>query len=82
MLSSKVDLPVPLGPYRTLMPSLSGPTSIAFAKQPAPFVLQSALNDFYVSYELNAYTDRPREMLNIFSNLHRNIQDKFNEEGV
>jgi small-conductance mechanosensitive channel len=51
-------------------------------KQPAPFVLQSALNDFYVSYELNAYTDRPREMLNIFSNLHRNIQDKFNEEGV
>jgi small-conductance mechanosensitive channel len=51
-------------------------------KQPAPFVLQSALNDFYVSYELNAYTDSPREMLNIFSDLHKNIQDKFNEEGV
>jgi len=51
-------------------------------KQPAPFVLQSALNDFYVSYELNAYTDRPREMLNIFSDLHKNIQDKFNEEGI
>ena len=50
--------------------------------QPAPFVLQSALNDFYVSYELNAYTDSPREMLNIFSDLHKNIQDKFNEEGI
>jgi len=51
-------------------------------KQPAPFVLQSALNDFYVSYELNAYTDVPKEMLNIYSALHQNIQDKFNEAGV
>ncbi|HEX8814820.1 MAG TPA: mechanosensitive ion channel family protein [Terriglobales bacterium] len=51
-------------------------------QHPAPFVLQSALNDFYVSYELNAYTDSPREVLNIFSGLHRNIQDKFNEAGV
>ena len=51
-------------------------------KQPTPFVLQSALNDFYVCYELNAYTDRPREMLNIFSDLHKNIQDRFNEEGI
>ncbi len=50
--------------------------------QPAPFVLQQALNDFYVSYELNAYTNAPREVLNIFSDLHRNIQDKFNEAGV
>jgi len=38
--------------------------------------------DFYVAYELNAYTDAPREVLNIFSDLHRNIQDKFNEAGV
>ena len=51
-------------------------------KQPAPFVLQSALNDFFVSYELNAYTSVPREMLNIFSDLHQNIQDRFNEAGV
>ncbi|HXZ79063.1 MAG TPA: mechanosensitive ion channel family protein [Terriglobales bacterium] len=50
--------------------------------QPAPFVLQDRLHDFYVGYELNAYTDAPREMLNIFSELHQNIQDKFNEAGV
>jgi small-conductance mechanosensitive channel len=50
--------------------------------QPKPFVLQSVLNDFYVSYELNAYTDTPREMLNIYSELHQNIQDRFNEAGV
>jgi small-conductance mechanosensitive channel len=51
-------------------------------KSPEPFVLQRALNDFYVSYELNAYTDTPREVLNIFSELHQNIQNRFNDAGV
>lgn len=51
-------------------------------QQPAPFVLQRSLDDFYVTYELNAYTDAPREVLNIYSDLHRNIQDAFNEAGV
>ena len=49
---------------------------------PAPFVLQTALNDFYVSYELNAYTDIPTNMQFIYSDLHQNIQDRFNEAGV
>jgi small-conductance mechanosensitive channel len=49
---------------------------------PAPFVLQTALNDFFVAYELNAYTDVPREMQFIYSDLHQNIQDKFNEAGL
>ena len=51
-------------------------------KEPKPFVLQTGLNDFYVSYELNAYTDRPLEMVSIYSDLHQNIQDAFNEHGV
>lgn len=51
-------------------------------RQPEPFVLQNRLDDFYVSYELNAYTDAPSQMLNIYSDLHQNIQDKFNEAGV
>jgi len=51
-------------------------------RQPGPFVLQNRLDDFYVSYELNAYTDAPSLMLNIYSDLHQNIQDKFNEAGV
>jgi small-conductance mechanosensitive channel len=50
--------------------------------EPKPFVLQTALNDFYVTYELNACTDEPREMVNTYSSLHRNIQDSFNEAGV
>jgi len=49
---------------------------------PAPFVLQTALNDFYVTYELNAHTDEPRQMVNTYSALHRHIQDTFNEAGV
>ncbi len=50
--------------------------------EPAPFVLQTSLDDFYVSYELNAYTDQPGIMAKIYSELHQNIQDKFNEAGV
>jgi small-conductance mechanosensitive channel len=50
--------------------------------EPRPFVLQTALNDFYVTYELNAYTDEPHAMAEIYSDLHRNIQDAFNEGGV
>lgn len=51
-------------------------------KAPKPFVLQTALNDFYVSYELNAHTDRPLMMARIYSELHQNIQDQFNNAGV
>ena len=51
-------------------------------KSPEPFVLQSGLNDFYVSYELNAYTKEPNKMAMIYSVLHQNIQDAFNAEGV
>lgn len=51
-------------------------------KSPAPFVLQSSLDDFYISYELNAFTRRPQNMQYIYSELHQNIQNKFNERGV
>ncbi len=50
--------------------------------EPPPFVLQTALNDFYVAYEINAYTDQPGIMERIYSELHQNIQEKFNEAGV
>jgi small-conductance mechanosensitive channel len=47
-----------------------------------PFVLQTGLNDFNVSYQLNAYTALSNQMAAIYSRLHQNIQDKFNEAGV
>jgi small-conductance mechanosensitive channel len=51
-------------------------------EDPRPFVLQTSLDDFYVSYELNAYTETPNAMSRIYSDLHRHIQDTFNEAGV
>lgn len=47
-----------------------------------PFVLQTSLDDFYVAYQINAYTEEPYRMAGIYSDLHQNIQDKFNEGGV
>jgi small-conductance mechanosensitive channel len=49
---------------------------------PEPFVLQTGLNDFYVTYEINAYTDQSNLMATIYAELHQHIQDKFNEAGV
>jgi len=51
-------------------------------EKPAPFVLQTSLDDFYVSYQINAYTDKPSIMARTYSELHQNIQEKFNEGGV
>jgi small-conductance mechanosensitive channel len=50
--------------------------------RPRPFVWQTALNDFYVTYELNAYTDTPRDMIDIYAALHAGIQDAFYAAGV
>lgn len=50
--------------------------------KPLPFVLQTSLDDFYVSYELNAYTNKAKLMPKIYSELHQNIQDKCNEAGI
>jgi small-conductance mechanosensitive channel len=51
-------------------------------KEPKPFVLQTALDDFYVKYQLNVYTNQAARMAQIYSDLHQNIQDSFNEGGV
>jgi small-conductance mechanosensitive channel len=51
-------------------------------QQHPPYVLQKGLDDFYVSYELNVYTDAPSLGMRTYSELHQNIQDKFNEAGV
>lgn len=51
-------------------------------EEPKPFVLQTSLDDFYVSYELNAYTATPQVMAHTYGALHANIQDAFNAAGV
>ncbi|HET6413057.1 MAG TPA: mechanosensitive ion channel domain-containing protein [Anaeromyxobacter sp.] len=51
-------------------------------REPAPYVLQRALSDFYVQYELCATLARPEERVAVLAELHANIQDAFNERGV
>jgi small-conductance mechanosensitive channel len=51
-------------------------------KEPVPFVFQTSLDDFYVSYQLNAYTRESLGMARIYSELHQNIQDVFFEKGI
>jgi small-conductance mechanosensitive channel len=51
-------------------------------QSPVPFVLQTSLDDFYVSYQINAYTKKPNLQATIYSNLHAQIQEKFNAAGV
>jgi small-conductance mechanosensitive channel len=50
--------------------------------EPPPFVLQTRLGDFAVTYELNVYCDDAQAMAARYSALHRNVQDVFNEHGV
>jgi len=51
-------------------------------KKPKPFVLQKELGDFAVTYEINAFFADPKNMAHIYSAMHRNILDVFNEYGV
>jgi len=49
---------------------------------PSPFVLQTGLNDFNVSYQINAFTDCPEVMPVTYTKLHQNIQDYCNASGI
>ena len=49
---------------------------------PRPFVLAHALDDSYLTYEINAYTHHSQDLLTVYSELHKNVVDKFNEAGI
>ena len=51
-------------------------------KDPAPFVLQLSLDDFYVSYQINAFINNANKQAITYSSLNQNIQDVFNEKGI
>ncbi|MBT9395568.1 mechanosensitive ion channel family protein [Hymenobacter sp. NST-14] len=50
--------------------------------EPRPFVLQTSLDDYYVSYQLNAYTREASKQAVLYSRIHQNIQDQFNAAGI
>lgn len=49
---------------------------------PEPTVLQTALEDFYVRYELTALVESAERRGDVLSRLHGHIQDVFNENGI
>jgi small-conductance mechanosensitive channel len=72
---------VPWRQVEAMLTEAAGRTE-GLLSEPPPFVLQRALADFCVTYELNAYCEDPEQMYPLYSELHRNIQDVFNEHGV
>jgi len=51
-------------------------------REPAPFVLVKELGKFGVTYELNVYCDDATAMPRLYSSLHQNVLDVFNEYGI
>ncbi len=49
---------------------------------PEPFVLVRRLDSFTVAYEINAYTDKPSELIAAYSELMKHILDEFEMAGV
>ena len=49
---------------------------------PKPFVRQLSLGDFAVTYEINVYCGNPHAMAQVYTALHRNILDIFNDHGI
>ncbi|WP_228084926.1 mechanosensitive ion channel family protein [Mucilaginibacter sp. JRF] len=72
---------VPWRQVHQLLIEAAGRTSM-LEKEPVPYVLQTSLDDFYVSYRINAFTKSPNKQAVIYSELHANIQDVFNEAGI
>ncbi|MDR0304182.1 MAG: mechanosensitive ion channel family protein [Chitinispirillales bacterium] len=49
---------------------------------PEPFVFQKSLDNFYCVYEINAYTKEIAGVMQVYSELHKNIQDAFRDAGL
>jgi small-conductance mechanosensitive channel len=52
------------------------------SREPRAFVLERALGDFAIIYELNVYCANVSAMPELYAALHRHILDVFNEYGV
>jgi small-conductance mechanosensitive channel len=78
-------VPAPLEEVASIVPA---PIEAAAEKtehivaHPEPFVLQTSLDDNYVSYEINGWTRKPEELARTYSDLHANILDEFHGQQV
>jgi len=71
-------------PWRQVdaMLKLAADRTEGLLKQPQPFVLQKSLGDFAVTYEINVYCNDANKMPFLYTALHQNILDVFNENNV
>ncbi|MDR2069710.1 MAG: mechanosensitive ion channel family protein [Spirochaetaceae bacterium] len=51
-------------------------------EEPKPFVLQTAMDDFYANYQINFYTKEVDKVPAIYSDLYKNIQNGFHAAGI
>jgi small-conductance mechanosensitive channel len=51
-------------------------------KSPKPFVLQTAMDDFYARYQINCYTKAVDKVPAIYAQLYENIQNGFHDAGI
>lgn len=77
----KIGYDVPWRKVHELLLAAARETPLILSS-PEPYVLQKALDDVYVRYEINAYTDQPNRQAGIYSQLHQHIQDQFNKAGI
>jgi small-conductance mechanosensitive channel len=71
-------------PWRQVdaMLKLAASRTEGLLKNPPPFVQKMVLADYAVNYEINAYCKDVDSMKSIYTRLHENILDVFNENNV
>lgn len=84
-----VDTSVTIGydtPWRQVCAMLeeAAAATEGIAAEPRPYVIQSALSDFYIEYKLVACSvlSSPNSRAELLSLLHQQVVDVFNREGV
>jgi small-conductance mechanosensitive channel len=66
--------------HELLIGAAAGTTGVS--SDPAPEVWQTALEDFYVRYELRVALDSPAERPKTIARLNAAIQDRFQSAGI
>ncbi len=69
-------------PWKLIYDTLIAAATDYVLKEPPPHIWQTSLDDFYVSYQLRAYTTHPEVLEAIYSDLHQNLQDYCNQAGI
>ena len=82
-LSTKLTLGYDI-PWRTVHELLLGAArrTEGLRTEPSPYVLQTALSDFYIEYELRAAVEEPARRTRVLGVLLSNVLDDFDAAGV